>query len=107
MARFTVDQRQTGFRGDLIAVNGELEILGEFVVLMALLQAVFITDIVGVEVADQEGFIALDGGNWPTDTQCRATSKPMREKIGKRRESTRSLLICISSRLKMRVIGSR
>lgn len=60
VAGFTVDQWQTGIFGDLIAVNRMFEIHVNFVVDVTALQAVFITDVVGVEIPCQEGLIIPD-----------------------------------------------
>ena len=65
VARFTIDQWQASFRRNLITMDRKLEILGDLVMLMTLLQAIFVTDVIGFEVADQEGFVILNGGDRP------------------------------------------
>ncbi len=63
MAGFTVDQWQTGVLRDLVAVNRLLEVGTDFVVYCGSVQAVFITDVIGIEIPDQDGFVIPDRCN--------------------------------------------
>ncbi len=60
VARFAVDQGQTGVRGDLLAVDRVLKIIQNLIVLMAFDKAVFIADIVGIEPADEHPLVFPD-----------------------------------------------
>ena len=61
VTRFAVHQRQTGFLGDLVAVDRMLEVTRDPVVNVALGQAVVVTDVIGFEVAHQDGLVIPDG----------------------------------------------
>ena len=54
---FAVDQRKTSFGRNLLSVNGHLKITVDFVMLMALGQAVGVSDIIGVETANDKLFV--------------------------------------------------
>jgi len=63
MAGFTIDQRQTGLGFDLLAVNRMLKILVDLIVFVAFGQAGLVSDVVGVETANDQSFILFDGAD--------------------------------------------
>ena len=91
VARFTVDQWQAGVFRDLIAVDRVLEIRIDFVVDMATGQTVFVTYIVGVQIAYQKNFIISDGRNGLGGTQSGKVGAGNNKKARKDKEEGNSI----------------
>jgi hypothetical protein len=60
MARFAIDQWQARIFRDLVAVDRMFEIRSNLVVSVTACQTVLITDVIGIEIADQKGFVTPD-----------------------------------------------
>lgn len=60
VAGFAVDQRQAGVFRDLVAMDGAFKVIVNLVVGVARGQAILVTDVVGLKVADQQSLVITD-----------------------------------------------
>lgn len=63
MAGLAVDERETGFRSDLLPMQTVFEVVGNLVMLVTLGHAVVSTNILGIKPADNHPLILANGKN--------------------------------------------